>query len=463
MARRAVALVLVLAFAWGGLAVALRLGYLPALGLDLQGGISVILTAPPDTPTEQLEQAVEVMRNRIEDSGVQEPEISIQGDNAVLVQLPGVTDTEAALQIIGTTGQLSFRPVLEVAPLGDTEVSTDDDPSRDNWLPGPGGLAYHVGPSELIGTSIEEAVAAPAQGSAQWGVNLAFDDEGAVLFAQLTADAASYPPGDPRREIAIVLDADVINAPPVAADVSPDVGIAGGQAVITLGSGEEARSEAEELAVVLRYGALPVELERQSLQQVSATLGEEALRTGVVAGLIGLAIVALFLILYYRALGLVAVVGLTVFGSFLLLVFSLLGTGIGLTLTLAGVTGIIVSIGITADSYIVYFERLKEQVRQGVDIEEAAVIGFKKAFRTILTADFVSLTGAFLLWVLAIGPVKGFAIALGIATIIDVIVARWYTANAVRLLTRTGLGRSGFLSIPAASGQAAAETAEAPA
>ena len=462
MVRRAVALVLILAFAWGGLATALSLGYLPALGLDLQGGISVILSAPPDTPAEQLEQAVEVMRNRIEASGVAEPEISIQGDNAVLVQLPGVTDTEAALQIIGTTGQLSFRPVLEVAPLGDTEVATDDAPGDDNWLPGPGGLAYHVGPSDLIGTHVEEAVAAPTQGSAQWGVNLAFDDPGAEMFAQLTADAAAFPLGDPRREIAIVLDADVINAPPVAADVSPDLGIAGGQAVITLGTGEEAQAEAEDLAVVLRYGALPVELERQSLQQVSATLGEEALRTGVVAGLAGLAIVALLLIVYYRALGLVAVLGLTVFGSLLLLVFSLLGNGIGLTLTLAGVTGIIVAIGITADSYIVFFERLKEQVRLGVDPEEAAETAFKKAFRTILTADFVSLTGAFLLWVLAIGPVKGFAISLGIATVIDVIVARWYTANAVRSLARSGFGRSGFLSIPAAAGRAA-EPTEVPA
>jgi protein-export membrane protein SecD len=457
VARRVISILLIAAFAWGGIAWALSAGVTPALGLDLQGGISVILSAPPETPRDQLEQAVNVMRNRIEDAGVAEPEISIQGDNAVLVQLPGVTDTEAALEIIGQTGQLSFRPVLEVAPPDEVTLSDEDRPDAESWLPGPGGLAYRVGPSELVGSLIAEAVAAPQpDGSA--GVNLSFDDQGAVLFAELTAEAAAFPFGDPRREIAIVLDAEVINAPPVAADVSPSTGIAGGQAVITLGTGAEAREESEDLAVILRYGALPVELERQSLQQVSATLGEEALRTGVLAGLVGLGVVALLLVAYYRSLGLVAVVGLTIFGSLLLLVFSVLGQGIGLTLTLAGVTGIIVAIGITSDSYIVYFERLKEQVRLGVDTEEAAPIAFKKAFRTILTADFVSLTGAFLLWVLAIGPVKGFAISLGIATIIDVIVARLYTVHAVAIVSGTGLGRSGFLSIPSAAG--ATERAE---
>lgn len=460
MARRAIAVLLVIGFAWGGIAWALAAGVTPALGLDLQGGISVILTAPEGTPQDQLEQAVEVMRNRIEDAGVAEPEISIQGDDAVLVQLPGVTDAEAALEIIGQTGQLSFRPVLEVAPLGAVELSESDSPDRESWLPSVDGLAYRVGPSELVGSLIDEAIASPGPTGA-WGVNLSFGDEGADLFAQLTADAASFPIGDPRREIAIVLDAEVINAPPVAADVSPGIGITGGQAVITLGGGDDSRDQAEELAVVLRYGALPVELERQSLQQVSATLGEEALRTGVISGLVGLAVVAFILMLYYRSLGVVAVLGLTVFGSLLVLLFSLLGTAIGLTLTLAGVTGVIVSIGITTDSYIVYFERLKEQVRLGVGVDEAAGVAFKKAFRTILTADFVTLTGAFLLWVLAIGPVKGFAISLGIATIIDVVVARLYTSNAVALLASTRLGRQGFLSIPAAAGRRARDMEEA--
>ncbi len=453
MARRAVAVLLILAFAWGGLAAALSAGLAPALGLDLRGGISVILTAPEDTPQEQLEQAVDVMRNRIVDAGVDEPEISIQGDNAVLVQLPGVTDTEAALGIIGQTGQLSFRPVLEVADPATVTYSDSDTPDSDSWLPGPSGLAYHVGPSELVGSHVDEAVAAPGPTGA-YVVNLAFGSVGAELFAELTAQAASFPIGDPRREIAIVLDAEVINAPPVASDVSPNIGISGGQAIITLGGGADARDEAEELAVVLRYGALPVELERQSLQQVSATLGEEALRTGVIAGLVGLAVVGAILLAYYRSLGLVAMLGLSVFGSFLLLVFILLGEAGGLTLTLAGVTGIIVSIGITSDSYIVYFERLKEQVRNGVPVEEAVDIGFKKAFRTILTADFVSFTGAFLLWVLAIGPVKGFAVSLGIATLIDVVVARWYTVNAVKMLASTRLGQRGWLSIPAAAGAA---------
>ena len=239
--------------------------------------------------------------------------------------------------------------------------------------------------------------------------NLAFDDDGADLFAALTAAARQQPSNSPQRQIAIVLDGTVINAPPVSEQVDPRIGIDGGRAVIGMGSDPSAEEDAEALAVVLRYGSLPIELERQSLQKVSATLGQDSLQAGLLAGFGGLAIVMLLLLGYYRSLGIVGVLGLTVFGSLLVLLFSLLGLA-GLTLTLAGVTGIIVSVGITADSYIVYFERIKEMVRRGASVDEAVDLGFKKAYRTILTADFVSIMGAFLLWVLAVGPVKGFAI-----------------------------------------------------
>ncbi|MEX1271194.1 MAG: MMPL family transporter, partial [Acidimicrobiia bacterium] len=206
--------------------------------------------------------------------------------------------------------------------------------------------------------------------------------------------------------------------------------------------------------VVLRYGSLPVSFERSSVSKVSASLGTDSLELGLWAGGAGLILVAILLVAYYRALGLVALVGLTVFGSLLIGIFSALGAleSFGLTLTLAGVTGIIVAVGITADSYIVYFERVKDEIRAGADVETAVTDAFKGAFRTILTADTVSLLGATLLYLLAVGAVRGFALALGIATVLDLIVVRLYTRRAVWLLGRTRLGDGGPFSIVGAAG-----------
>jgi protein-export membrane protein SecD len=185
---------------------------------------------------------------------------------------------------------------------------------------------------------------------------------------------------------------------------------------------------------------------------VSATLGTDSLRAGLIAGLVGLAVVALYILIYYRALGVVGVIGLSVFGSLLLTIFSLLGTYRGLTLTLAGVTGIVISIGITADSYIVLFERIKDEARSGRTPRSAVEEGFRRAFRTVITADTVSLIGAVLLYFLAIGPVRGFALALGIATLLDIVVAAVYTRNATALLAGTDLGRNDVVGIRATAG-----------
>ncbi len=227
-------------------------------------------------------------------------------------------------------------------------------------------------------------------------------------FQELTKVAASYPSGDPRRQIAIVLDGEVVSAPQVNKDVDPNVGISGGSAVITMGTGENQQQEAQDLSVVLRYGSLPVAFERDQVQNVSATLGADSLNAGLVAGAGGLILVALAVILYYRSLGLVTVVGLTVFGSLLLLVIGLLSRYMGTTLTLAGVTGIIVSIGITADSYIVFYERIKEEIRAKRTLHAAVDEGFSRAFHTIMTADTVSILAAILLWLLAVGPGERF-------------------------------------------------------
>ncbi len=531
-----IAVVVTLIVVFGSLALTLGTGTTPRLGLDLKGGFSVVLEAPEGTDPEVLEKAVEIIRRRIEAlGGVQEPEIAVEGDRNVVVQLPGVEERDRALAAVGTTGQLEFRPVLDVSPIpgvsplllqasagdeADTTTTTaagdetttsttappapaitlpegiplcsdaapvadqpgcvdpetgltlTDDPALEAWLgtrleDGSVGTVYHLAPAAILGGDLSGAeprfqtsgggqapIGVGGGGAGSWVVLLEFDDVGSDKFEETTKELAGYPVGDPRRQFAIVLDAVVQSAPAIAADVSPDEGIAGGSAIITLGSAQNQEAEARDLAVVLRYGALPVAFDLPSVQSVSATLGSDSLAAGLVAGIGGLVLVAAAMILYYRALGLVNVIGLAVFGSIVLVVFSLLGTLQGYTLTLAGVAGLIVAIGITSDSYIVYFERIKEEVHAGRSLRSAIDHAFARSFRTILTADFVSLLGALLLFWLAIGSVKGFALALGVATVTDVVVAYFYTRPAVAYLAHTRFGEGGRMSIRGASGRA---------
>ena len=469
MTRRLVGLVIVLAIAWGGLAAVTAAGLTPRLGLDLQGGTSVVLTAPEGTDPELLEVATDIINRRIEDFGdVQEPDIAISGDDTVVVQLPGVEDEQRAIDAVGQTGLLSFRPVLNAFPgstgplVGsdmpgidpETGLTIEDEIDEEAYLlydAGFGTQVLHVGPADLEGADVADAVPIFDTQNASWAVSLDLTSEGGEEFAAMTAEAAGFPVGDPRRQIAIVLDGEVISAPQVNPGVSPQTGITGGSALITIGGGEDAQSEANELAVVLRYGSLPVAFEISAVQKVSATLGTDSLRAGITAGLLGLALVALVVLIIYRSLGLVTILGLSVFASLLIALFGLLGEWQGLTLTLAGVTGIIVSVGITADSYIVYYERVKEKLREGLGVEDAAEEGFRLAFRTILTADTVSLLAAVLLWTLAVGAVKGFAIALGLATVLDIFIARSYTRRAVAMLARSRLGSGGWFSMEGAA------------
>jgi protein-export membrane protein SecD len=454
--RRIVSILVMLGLGWGGLALVYTTNTTPKLGLDLAGGTSVILRAPSGTSAEQLDQAVNVMRKRIEALGnVQEPVIQVAGSRNIVVQLPGVTDRERALEAIGSTGQLSFRPVINdgsFGPVGTPIDPSDDDPSQPAIL---GNLDPDEGPLEVdaafaLGSDIASADA--LFNGFEWVVSLDFTSEGEEKFAEATRIAAGYPIGDPRRRFAIVLDGTVVSAPQVAADVSPTTGITGG-AQITLGGAADPEQEARDLEIVLKFGALPIVLEREQVQFVSASLGRDSLNAGLIAGFGALMLVAGAMVAYYRVLGLIAVLGLSIFGSLLVGAYSVLGATQGLTLTLAGVAGIIVSVGITSDSYIVYFERIKEEIRHGRTVEDAVEEGFSRAFRTILTADTVSFTGAILLWFLAIGPVKGFALALGLATLIDVFVAYFYTRNAVALVAETRLAEGGSFSIRGTTGR----------
>ncbi|MYH54717.1 MAG: protein translocase subunit SecD [Acidimicrobiia bacterium] len=520
MSRRWATVLFSLLIAWGGLAGIIYLDWTPRLGLDLQGGTSVILEGPEGTEPGVIETAVEVMRRRIEDFGsVQEPEISITGGTSILVQLPGVTDQERAPEAVGRTGLLSFRPVLgcttqsfaltcipgyaspvflEAEEQGEeyvfpdgvdpiTGLTIEDDLTADRaFLPeydddgnvvatyeiGSADLSVHhqgvcqgglncsrlpTTPSLLTGADVASALALFGQfADSSWTVQLNMTDQGADKFAAITGLLAQYPAGTPNRQLAIVLDGTVVSAPEISTSVGLE-GITGGTAVITLGASENVQAEAEDLTTVLRYGSLPVAFERSAVQKVSATLGEDSLQAGLIAGLGGLILVVLFLLIYYRALGLITLLGLSVFGSLLVIIFGGLGAWQGLTLTLSGVAGVIVSIGITSDSYIVLFERIKEEIRNGRTVADATREAYRRAFRTILTADFVSFIGAALLWLLAIGPVKGFAQALGIATVLDVVVFTVFTRNASNIMARSRLGDGGRFSIRGATGREEAD------
>ena len=240
---------------------------------------------------------------------------------------------------------------------------------------------------------------------------------------------ATQPPDSPGNRFAIVLDGLVVSAPGV------NEAIPGGQAQIT---GQFTQDEAQDLANVLKFGALPLTFEIGERNTISPTLGEDQLQAGLIAGALGLALVVLYLLLYYRALALVAVFSLVIAGALTSTrSVVILGETLNFALTLAGVAGLIVAIGITADSFIVYFERIRDEVREGRSLRAALESGWVRARRTIIAADFISLIAAVVLWVLSVGGVRGFAFTLGLTTVIDLLVVFLFTKPLVSLLART--------------------------
>jgi preprotein translocase subunit SecD len=292
-------------------------------------------------------------------------------------------------------------------------------------------VKYALAPADLVGTDIESATAGlPATGGGGWQVELQMTSEGAKKFADSTTKLSALE--SPNDQFAIVLDGVVISAPSV------NEAIIGGSAVI---SGSFTADEARALAQVLKYGALPVGLEVDEVQQISPTLGNDQLQAGLIAGGFGLLLVVIYLLMYYRALGVIAVVSLVAAAIMTYLVFVILGRSIGFTLTLAGVAGAIVSIGITADSFIIYFERIRDEIREGKRLRVAIDQGWFRARRTILAADFVSLLSAAILYYLSVGSVRGFAFTLGLITFVDLAVAFLFTRSLV-----TKLGNSKWMN-----------------
>ncbi len=456
-------------------------GLSPRLGLDLQGGVSANLIPAEGQgiiDDEVLDQTVATIRERVDALGVAEPDIARQGDT-IQVQLPGVTDQEQAREIIGRTAQLQFRQVIEELPPegfdavptpepteaddAAAEVGASEEPAVDagagcderadltipdpdsevvlclrgtdadgNELPRDQWFRLRLGPVEVSGADLTDARAEldPNSLGQNWFTTLEFNREGADAFAEITGRLACLQ--GPQRQLAIVLDSIVEQAPPVAQDVLCDQGISGGSAVVQAGGEDEAKN----LALVLKAGALPIQLDFGTFQTVSPTLGADSLSAGLIAGLIGLALVALYLIALYRGIGMAAVLELILFGATVYALIVVLGETIGFTLTLAGIAGVIVSIGIAADSSIIYRERYRDEVRAGRTIRTAADHAFDKAFRTNLTGNTVSFLAAVVLYLLAVGPVRGFAFTLGLSTLVDTLLFATFTRGAFGLIAR---------------------------
>lgn len=447
----------------------------PRLGLDLRGGTQVTLTPKAATGTisdSQLQQAVDIIRQRVNGLGVAEAEVTTQGSGgnaAIVVSVPGVSEQGIA-DVLKQTAALDFRAVNQqdfagVATDTATASATDQgwqqgdsaealaaayagidctkpaniqggfvsDPTK--WLvtcARDGSAKYLLEPAFIEGTNVSDATAGIPQNGATWLVTLDFDSAGAQKLSQ--ASTQLYVKTSPQNQFAIVLDGVVFSSPYFREP------ILGGQAQI---EGSFNQKTATELANVLKYGALPVTLDIAEVTTLSPTLGQDQLDAGLIAGLIGLLLVIVYLIGYYRGLGLVAVISLLAAALALFMAVVVLGRQLGFTLTLAGVTGAIVAIGITADSFIIYFERIREEIRDGKSIRVATDIGWTKARRTILAADFVTGLAAVVLYFLSVGSVRGFAFTLGLTTVIDIAVAFMFTRPLVAFMAQTEWYRKG--------------------
>ena len=536
--------IVVCAICFGSLGAVLGAGWSPKLGLDLEGGLSVVFQPKHHATQTQLQTVVAIMQNRANGLGLSNPNIGSQGNN-IVVQLPGVKNFAEVLRTLGNTSQLFFRPVLCAAPAYSPPVkksttttttvpksksttttttkgsstttttkastttttttkatsstttttpkstTTTTVPKKKTTLssayvappscgsykyttstyvpasgtsgaynPGPGidaalasvpstpvaqdtpsrvvlvpansgstGVArYELGPTPYDGT-VPATGAILASASAEydatsgqgWIVNFTLKSQYSAFFDTIAKATYHLP-------LAIDLGAYVESAPTINATSF------GGSGQI---SGDFTQAQAGSLATILKYGQIPIALTQATYTTVSPTLGKRSLQAGLLAGLLGLLLVMIYTIVYYRSLGVVVVLGLVSTGAFIYAIISLLGqTSAGLTLDLSGMTGLIVSVGITVDSYIVYFERLKDEVRSGRSVRSSVDRGFKSAYRTILSADAVSFLGALVLWILSIGAVRGFAFMLGLSTLVDVITAYFFTRPLVILLGR---------------------------
>lgn len=483
----------------------------PKLALDLEGGTQLILTPQTEdgseiTP-EDLNQAIEIIRQRVDASGVSEAEITRQGQQNIVVALPGEPSQET-LDLVRRSAQLRFRPVLvavgpaalneeslrlvlqderpdfeipanatldELAfaaadengdgvlsplptqtpahnsdPLWITEeilydfylLDCSDPANLDGGDMTPSGdpmvacdqtgqAKFIVGPTDIEGTHITGASSGLETTSAgvtnRWQVSMQFDREGGEAFREVTRRLATL--NSPQNQFAVVLDGLVVSNPSV------DFEIAQGSASIT-GGGITMETSAV-LANQLNFGSLPLNFTVQSEEQISATLGDQQLRVGIMAGLVGLGLVVIYMLFQYHSLAFVTLLSLGIAATLTYVSITALSWLIGYRLSLAGVAGLIVAISITADSFILYFERIRDEVREGRTLPDAVEYGWRRARGTIIAADAVNFLAAIVLYMLAVGGVRGFAFTLGLTTIIDLVVVTLFTYPLMTLLVKT--------------------------
>ena len=499
-----ISVLIVVAIAVGSFAAVFAAQWSPRLGLDLAGGVSVVYTAEGQHVSQSdLDETVNILNLRVNGLGVSGAQVQTSGKNQISVSIPGVTNAQQVLAQIGQTARMYFRPVEcwaypEATPKGDKskvlppgietipactsssaltaanlnvqpdsnvaagftsnpvepdqqyEVYPSTSTSKPNYarstvlLPGIGGACDNVatvrcvlGPAEMTGRSIASAQATQDQ-TGQWVVDYTLTAAGSPLWDKVAEENFHLPLG-------IELDGEVYSAPFIQPTQSSFTSFDGKGEI----SGSLTQADAQNLAQAMNFGALPVVLKAATSETVSATLGHSALVAGLGAGIAGLILVLLYVLFYYRGLGLVVISGLLFTAMMLWAIISALGhTSVAPSFDLAGITGLIVSIGITVDSYIVYFERLKDETRSGRSVRTSVDRGFKSAWRTVWAADFVSLLAAIVLYLVAVGNVKGFAFFLGLSTIMDMAVTWFYTRPLVILLGQSQrLQGSGAFSI----------------
>ena len=474
----------------GGVLTGAPASFIPKLALDLEGGTQIILSPAladgEQVSAQELAQAVGIIRQRVDSSGVSESQISTQGNSNIVVAIPG-TPSESTLALIRSSAKLEFRPVIltntstsstvggdagsSASPSAQAKPNVDptdfsdknwvtssiqaqfdaldcskqfrepgqiDDPTKPLVTCGTDGFSkYVLGPVELDGETIADAsngttTTTTGASTNTWAVNLSFNSEGREKFKNVTSRLVNLE--DPRNRFAITLDGFVITAP------TTQSAITGGEAQIT-GSFDQVTSKA--LADQLKYGSLPISFVVQSQENISPTLGSEQLAAGLLAGFIGLILVVIYSVFQYRGLAIVTIGSLVVAAALVYLVIAFLSWRIDYRLSLAGVAGLIVAIGITADSFIVYFERVRDELRDGRPLSAAVDAGWKRAYRTILVSDGVSMLAAVVLYMLTVGNVKGFAFTLGLTTIIDLAVVVLFTHPVLQLLAQTKFFSSG--------------------
>jgi len=403
------------------------------LGLDLRGGTQIVLEAK-DTDTvkvdgDTVDRTLEVLRRRVDQLGVSEPALQRSGDRRVIVELPGVSDPQEAVDVIGKTAQLTFHPVLGVL----TDGTPDQLAPNELALADESGSRLRLGPPALTGNDVGTARATlSGDFSASWQVEVDFRGSGSSAWTDLTGQAACAAPGDPTRRIAIVLDDSVVSSPEVGADIGCDVGIPGGTTVIT---GNFTEGEAKDLALLIRAGALPVPVEIVEQRTIGPTLGDAAIRASAQAAVIGALLTIAYMIAYYRLLGVVAAMALVLYGAMSYAVLLLLGA----TLTLPGIAGFVLAIGMAVDANVLVYERIKEERAGGATTRRAAEHGFKRAWTAIADSNATTLLAAALLFFFASGAVRGFGVTLSIGVVVSVFAALVVNRLFVDLIMRTRL------------------------